>query len=242
MAAGLKSASINQILKLALKTIVLALIIFWLRRGGFTAGSSIIFILTFAVFYVRPPLGNAKFLPSALTLAIIPFFVPVASGAAEAMLVAGWGVVLFLILSTKNLVLLKRKNLYRVAHFAMVAILSFLLIERFSFMTQAVIFTAMLFIFREFYLKFADNDKEKKTLIAATESLIIIEIAWILSFVSIDIFMGTALITLSALIFHDTTLHRMHRTLDKQIVIRNGIIFGTLAFIIIIFSLKEILL
>ena len=238
MVAKLKSASINQTLRLTSKAALLTLIVFWLREGGFTAGVTAVFIGIFALFYLRPTINNVKFLSSAIILALLPFSVPVASGLAEFSLIVGWGIVLFLILSTKNLLLLKRKNLYRIAHFAIIAILSLLLVERFGFTAQAVVFIAMLFIFREFYIKFSDSDKERKTLIAATESLIVIETAWILSFLSIDMFMGAALLTLFVFIFHDTTLHRIQGTLDKQTVIRNGVIFSVLALVIIIFALR----
>jgi len=233
MAVGLRSASTNQTLRLAFKATTLSLILLWLRSSGITFGISLLFLVVFVVFYAKPTLGNSKYLSSAIIMAVTPFFLPLISGPPEAIFISGWGIVFFLLLSTKNLLLLGRENIYRVAHFAMIAVLTLLLVERFSFISQAVIFTALLLIFREFYMKFGEEETEKNTLAAAIEAFILIEIAWMLAFLSVEIFIGAAFLTLFALIFHDTTLHKLRGTATKPIVIRNGIIFGVLAIVII---------
>ena len=236
MGAGLKSASTNQTLRLALKAIVLALLVFWLRSSGVTFGFSLLFLIAFAIFYTSPSLGNSKYLSSAIVLVAIPFFVPVVPGPPEAIFIGAWASVFFFLLSTKNLLLLRRRNIYGAVHFAIVAILALLLVQRFSLTSQAVIFTAMLFIFREFYTKFSEEKTDKNTLVAALEAFILIEIAWMLAFLSVKAFMGAAFLTLFVLIFHDTTLHRTKGTLTKQIAIRNSVIFAALAITIIALS------
>lgn len=236
MAAVLKSASTNQTLRLAFRALVLALILFWLRSAGLTAGISLIFLTVFTLFYTRPPLGNAKYLSSAVILLIAPFFVRVSQGAPEVLFIIGWGIAFFLLVSIKNLILLNRVNIYRVVHFAIVATLSLLLIERFGFTAQAVVFVALLFVFREFYANFSETGIEKISLIAAIESFILIEISWMLSFLSTGVFISAAFLTLFAFVFHDTTSHRLKGTLSKQIVARNGTIFGVLAVAIMIVS------
>ena len=125
---------------------------------------------------------------------------------------------------------------YRVVHFAIVATLSLLLVERFGFTTQAVIFVALIFVFREFYVNFSEAQIERKTLVAAVESFILIEVSWMLSFLSTGVLISTAFLTLFALIFHYTTIHRFKGTLNKQIVMRNGTIFAVLAVVIMIVS------
>jgi len=236
MAAVLKSASTNQTLRLAFKALVLALVLLPLRSAGLPVGASLIFLVVFTLFYIRPPLGNAKFLSSAIVLAVAPFFVRITQGAPEVLFIIGWCIAFFLLVSIKNLVLLSRVNIYRVVHFAIVATLSLLLIERFSFTAQAVVFVALLFVFREFYANYSETEIERKTLIAAIESFILIEISWMLSFLSTGIFISAAFLTLFIFIFHDTTIHRLKGTLNKQIVARNGTIFGVLATVIIIVS------
>ena len=238
MAVVLKSASINQTLRLASKAFVLALILFWLRSAGLPVGVSLIFLITFVLFYARPSLGNAKFFSSAVVLLVAPFFVSVSQGTPEILFIIGWSITFFLLVSIKNLILLSRVNIYRVVHFTIVATLSFLLIERFGFTAQAVVFVALLFVFREFYVNFSETEVEQKTLIAAIESFIFIEISWMLSFLSTGVFISAAFLTLFALIFHDTSIHRLKGTLNKEIVIRNGTIFGVLAGVIMIASLR----
>jgi len=213
--------------------------LFWVRSGGFPFWSSLLFIVVFAIFYTRPAIGNSRFITSALTLSIAPFFIPVASDPIEVIFAGGWGIVIFLLLATKNLILLQRKNIYRIAHFTIVASLSIILIEHLTFMSQVVLFVTLLFLFREFYLKFSENKSEHKTLVAAVESFILIEIAWILSFLSLDVLVGAALLTLFAFIFHDTTLHKLNDELKKQILVRNGAIFAILAIAIVAFSAQS---
>lgn len=239
MAAVLKSASINQTLRLASKAFLLSLIIFWLQSASFPVNISLIFIAVFAFFYTRPSLGNAKFISSAMILLIAPFFVRASEGPPEILFVIGWGTAFFLLVSIKNLIVLSRMNIYRIVHFAIVAMLSFFLVDRFGLTAQAVIFVALLFVFREFYINFSETDTEKKTLIAAAESFILIEISWMLSFLSTGILISVAFLTLFAFIFHDTTINRLRGTLNKEIVIRNGATFSILAIIIMIASLYK---
>ena len=236
MAAVLKSASINQTLRLAFKALVLALILFWLRSAGFPVGISLIFLIAFTLFYTRPLLGNAKFFSSAIILLVMPFFVRVSQGAPEVLFIIGWGVAFFLLVSIKNLILLNRVNIYRVVHFAIVATLSLLLIERFGFTAQAVIFVALFFVFREFYVNFSETKIEENSLIAAIESFILIEISWMLSSLSTGVLISAAFLTLFTFVFHDTAIHKLKGTLDKQIVVRNGTIFSVLAAVIMIVS------
>jgi len=227
MAAKLRSVSTNQTLRLAFKASTLTLILFWLRSAGFTIGLSIFFLSVFVLFYTRPALGNAKFLPSGTALVIAPFFVSVAQGLPETLFAAGWGTVFFLLLSTKNLLLLQRQAIYRIVHFTIVATLNLILIGRFGLTSQAVIFVAMLFIFREFYINLMETKNERITLIATLEAFTLIEIAWVLSFMSVGVFIGSAFLTLFVFIFHDTMLRRISGVLSKQAVLRNGIIFAS---------------
>ena len=238
MAAKLRSASINQTLRLASKALLAAALLYWIRSGGFTFGASLFFILIFGVFYLRPTLNNGRFTPSALALVLIPFFSPVLSSGTEFLLVTFWGVSFFLLLGIKNLVLIPRQKVYRVVHFGLVAALGTILIEHFSLTTQALTFAALLFIFREYYLTIVETESERPTLIAALEAFIFMEIAWILSFLAIDVLISGAFLTLFAFVFHDTTTHRLVNTLTKPIIVRNGILFGVLTIVISILSAK----
>ncbi len=238
MAVKLKSASINQTLRLASKAFVVSLLLYWMRSGGFTFGISLLFVLVFGFFYLKPALNNGRFTPSALALMLVPFFSPVLSSGMEFLFISSWGVSFFLLLGIKNLVFIQRQKTYRVVHFGIIAALGTLLIERFGFTSQALIFVALLYIFREFYLTITEAESERPTLIAALEAFIFIEIAWILSFLAIDVLISGAFLTLFAFIFHATTTHRLTGKLTKPIIIRNGALFGILTIVISILSAR----
>lgn len=241
MVVKLKSVSTSQTLRLAFKAFALALILFWLRSRGFTVGISVFFLSVFTLFYARPSLGNTKFLPSGVILAVAPFFVTLTQGLPEALFAAGWGVIFFLLLSTKNLLLPQRQGIYRVVHYTIVVVLNLILIDRFGFTSQAVVFVAMLFVFREFYIRVIETGNEQRTLIAALEAFTLIEIAWVLSFLSVGVFISSAFLTLFVFIFHDTVLLRMKGTLNKQTVVRNGVIFAVLVVLLITISVGDTL-
>jgi len=238
MAVRLKSVSINQTLRLASKALVASLLLYWLRSSGFGGGVTLLYILVFLLFYLKPTLNNGRFTPSAFSLLIIPFFLPLVSGPSEILFIASWGLSLFLLLGVKNLVLMQRKNSYRIVHFTIVAALGSLLLSRFGFLSQAVIFVTLLFVFREFYMTVTTADGERPTLIAALEAFIFVQISWVLSFLSTDVLVGGAFLTLFAFIFHDTTTHRLTGTLTKSIIVRNGALFGILTLVILIISIK----
>jgi len=156
----------------------------------------------------------------------------------EFLFIASWGISFFLLSGVKNLVLIPRHKAYRVVHFGIIAALGTLLIERFGFASQALIFVALLFLFREYYLTITETESERPTLIATLEAFIFIEIAWILSFLAIDVLVSGAFLTLFAFIFHDTTTHRLTGALTKPIIIRNGVLFGILTIVISILSAR----
>jgi len=242
MVVRLRSASINQTLRLASKAIVVSLLLYWLRSGGFAFGTLLLFVLAFGIFYLKPSLNNGRFTPSALALLLIPFFSPVLSSGIELLFISSWGISFFLLLGIKNLVFIQRQKVYRIVHFGITAALGTLLIERFGFTSQALIFVALLYIFREFYLTITETESERPTLIAALEAFIFIEIAWILSFLAIGVLVSGAFLTLFAFIFHDTTTHRLTGALTKPIIIRNGVLFGVLTIVISILSARGIII
>src|SRR3989338_2521712 len=187
MGARLKSASINQTLRLALKVLIASTLLYWLRSGGFSFWVALVFILAFGVFYLRPMLNNGKFIPSSLALLSIPFFSPVLASGGEFLFITSWGVSFFILLGVKNLVLIQRQKAYRIVHFG---------------------------------------------IIAALEAFMFIEIAWIILFLSVDVLIGGAFLTLFVFIFHDTTTHRLAGSLSRAIVVRNAVLFAALTILI----------
>jgi len=207
-----------------------------MRSEGFGFWASAVFLVTFSVFYFRPTLNNARFTPTAIALAVIPFFSPVLPSGTELIFVISWGISFFLLLGVKNLIVIKRQQVYRIVHFGVVAALASILIERFGFGAQALIFTALFLLFREYYITVTETESERQTLIAALEAFIFIEIAWTLSFLGVDVLISSAFLTLFTFIFHDTTTNRLTGMLTKPVLIRNGALFSILALVISVLS------
>ena len=232
MVQKLKSASTNQTLRLTFKAFTASFVLYWMRSGGITLWQSTVFIAVFGLFYFRPSLNNVRFVSSALAMLIIPFLSPALYSGAEFLYLASWGASFFMLLGSKNLILVERQKAYRLVHFAIVAGLGTILIERFGLTSEALVFVALLFIFREYYITITKKEGELPTLIAALEALVFIELAWISSFLTVDVLVGGAFLTLFALIFHDTTVHRLTGTLSTTLLIRNAALFGVLALVI----------
>jgi len=238
MAVRLESVSANQTLRLIFKAVISVFFLHWLRAGSFSFWVSLMYVLVFAILYFIPPLNNGRFAPSAILLLVVPFFIPLLSGRAEFLFLVLWTAAFTVLLGVKNLVLIQRQNFYRVVHFAIIAVLGSILLERFSLASEALIFVGLLFLFREFYLTGSSSGGEKPALIAALEALLFIQISWVLSFLSIDVVVGGAFLTLFTFIFHDTTANRIENTLTKSVIIRNVILFGSLTLLILILSIK----
>ncbi len=233
MAAGLKLASKNQTLRLILRALIAGLVVLWMRSGSFGVVSTFLFFAILIFLYTKPPLHSGRFLSSMLVLALLPFLVPKTAGVEEVFVAAAWGVLLMILLGVKNVILLKRKEIYYVLHLVLVAVSTAFLFSSFNFILEIVIFIVFLFLFREFYAanKSTENSHQLN-LISSVEALIAVEIAWAMSFLSVNFLAGAALLTLFIFIFHDTATHYLKGTLSKEIIVRNAILFTILSVII----------
>lgn len=238
MAAKLKSASINQTLKLALRVLPIALVALWMRAAG---GTSLIVGLLFLALYIfsytRITLHAKRFFPSALALVALAFWTPKVGGAPEALFISIWGILYFLLLSIKNLIIVRRQEVYRFLHLVLIAAISTLFFVSFSLTSQIILFIAYIVLFKEFYTVLAPKDDNRITLIASTESFLAIQVAWAASFLSINFLSAAALLTLYIYIFHDTAIHSLSGKLSSKVIIRNTLVFGILAALILALSL-----
>ena len=163
MAAELKSASTNQILRLTSKVFIATVAVYWLRSSDFGILPTILFIGLISIFYIKPPIHAKQFLPSALVLMALPFFIPRATGIEEIFIVLGWGILLLLVFGIKNVVLLKRKEVHYLTHLIIIAILTSLFFVGFNFffkLKDAFFFEGFFFfdffptLFTDFFLNF----------------------------------------------------------------------------------------
>ncbi len=234
MVVELKSALKNQPLRLALRVALLALVVFWMREEAFSLGLTFLYIALFVTFYLRPPIHVKHFFPSSLVLLFLPFFVPLFSGVQEFVIIVTWGILWLLVMGVKNVVILRRRESHHIAHIALVAILGLLLFAAFSLALQIFAFVLFFLLFREFYLTHTDVVRSRLNLIASVGALLVSEIAWIISFLSINFLAGATLMTLSVFAFHNITVHYIKDTLESRTVIRNVTFFAFLVVVILL--------
>jgi len=236
MGVKLKSASINQTLQLALRASFVALIALWMRSSEFSVGVSLLFISLILLFYMRKSLHARSLLTSAIVLAGLAFFAPTIEGIQEFVFIATWGVLYFLLLNIKELVIVNRKEVYRFLHLILIAFINILFFVEFSFIGQIILFITFIFLFREFYPIISGKNEGKFILISATEAYLSVQVAWAVSFLSINFIAAAAILTLYIYIFHDLTTHYLLGNLNEKIRVRNGLVFIFLTILILIFS------
>lgn len=225
----------NPVLGLLLRTLIAALGVYFLRESSFGIGTLLLFLLLFWVIYLRPPLNNRKFLVSALSLLALPILLPLVVGILEWLLLILWAIAFFLFLGVKNLILLRRQGNYEIVHlllvfgFGVLYLLGFL-----PLIPQILLFLTFFLLAREFYSVLAPPYPQRLVLAAATHALLLVEIAWIISFLPINFLAGAAFLTLITLIFHDLILHHFQGTLSRQIILRNMTLFVALSIILIL--------
>ncbi|MBI2010838.1 MAG: hypothetical protein HYS89_01235 [Candidatus Colwellbacteria bacterium] len=234
MAVKSESVLINQNLKLAFRAALVALAFFWARSSSFSFLAVISFTALFTIFYFRPIFNAGRFSVSALTLFFLVFLIPpLASVSLEVYLTLMWGALFFTTLGVKNLVLLKRKGGYELVHSSLVFAMTALYFA--GSLPQVLLFIALFFLLREFYLGIdaLSDFLPRLVLAAAIIALILVEAGWLLTFVPVSPILGAGLITLSAFLLHDTLTHYLKGTLGRELILRNITIFFLVAILIV---------
>lgn len=233
MAARLELKGRRPALGLLLKAALAALGVYFLRETSSSIAALLLFSLVFLVIYLRPPLNNRKFLVSALSLLTLPVLLPPVAGILEWLLLILWGIVFFLLLGVKNLIFLRRQGNYEIVHILLVFGLGVLyLLDLLPLIPQIIFFLALFLLVREFYSVLAPPYPQRLVLAAVVEALLLVEIAWILSFLPINFLAGAALLALVAFIFHDLILHHFQGTLSRRIILRNVTLFTILSILL----------
>ncbi|MEX2033334.1 MAG: hypothetical protein WD889_02120 [Candidatus Colwellbacteria bacterium] len=233
MAAKLELKGRRPALGLLLKAALATLGVYLLRETSLSIVALLLFSPFFLVIYLRPPLNNRKFLVSALSLLALPILLPPVAGILEWLLLVLWGIMFFLLLGVKNLIFLRRQGNYEIVHLFLVFGLGVLYLLGFlPFIPQILLFLALFSLVREFYSVLAPSYPQRVILAAATHALLLVEIAWILSFLPINFLAGGALLALITFIFHDLILHHFQGTLSRQIILRNVTLFTMLSILL----------
>lgn len=219
MVERLKSALKNPALPLTLKAGLLALAVFWLRHWDLNFWRASVFILAFLYLYFNPKTNSARFMVSSAVWLGVVFRAPNLDGPTGFYLDLILGVLAFILLGVKNLILLKRQSAYYLLHLMLVvgaASLFFL-----GSLNQIVFFIALFFLIREFYIFVIRKDLELINLIAAAESMLLIQAAWVISFFPTSFLVGASFLVLITFTLHDTLVNHFKGTFNKQLALRD---------------------
>jgi len=232
MVERLKSALRNPALPLALKAGLLALAVFLLRHWDLNFWRASVFVLIFLYLYLNPKTNSAKFIISSVIWLGIVFQAPNLDGLLGFYLDLILSVLAFTLLGVKNLILIKRQGAYYLLHLMLVvgvASLFFL-----GSLSQIVFFITLFFLIREFHTLSIRKDLELINLIAAAESMLLIEAAWVISFFPTSFLVGASFLVLITFILHDVLLNYFKGTFNKQLILRDLGLFIVLTGLILL--------
>lgn len=209
MVAKLKSASKNQTLKLAVKSILFSIIVFWLRGAGFGFWPVTVFVIALLVSYAKPAINIGRFLIFGFAIVFLILLMPELHGA-EFYLAAWSGLLYYLFFGIKNLIFLKKQMWH---HYALFLILSglntFFFMNGAGILFQAAVFIISFLLYREYYALYTLIDSNKINLISIMQSFILVEFLWIVSLFSINI--------LTAVIFAAVSVFLIKDVLDRRL-------------------------
>src|SRR3989344_4459699 len=232
MVGKLKLALKSPVSPLALRATFLAIAIFWLRTGDFSFFKFLFFGTLFIFLYLKPALGATKFIVSAIALGVVIVFAPQVSELVGFYVNLALSALGFLLLGIKNLIFVRRQNLYYLMHLVLMTGLASL----FSLHLIASIpfFALVFFLFREFFTVMTPEKLELLSLVAALEGMLVMQVAWVTSFFPTSFLISSAVLVLFTFVFHDALIHHFKNTFSRDVALRSIAIFVALALLILI--------
>ncbi|MCR4261066.1 MAG: hypothetical protein NUV96_01915 [Candidatus Colwellbacteria bacterium] len=232
MVGKLKSALKSPVSPLALKATFLAIAIFWLRTGDFSFLKLLFFGALFLFLYLRPALGATKFAISALVLGVVIIFAPQVGELIGFYVNLTLSILGFLLLGIKNLIFVRRQNLYYLMHLVLMVGLASLF--SLGIIPPILFFILVFSIFREFYIVMTPEKPELLSLVATLEGMLVMQVAWATSFFPTSFLVSAAVLVLLTFLFHDTLLYYFKHAFSRYVALRSVAIFIVIASLILI--------
>lgn len=234
MAAAFALVSKNQTLKLAFKSLIFSLVVFWFREvGGFLP--ALILVCLYMYAYLRPLIQIKRFLISAITLLALPFITP-SLGLWEAYFSIFIGLLLFMLIGIKDLVFVRRRELSQLLYFLILGFVIYMYFPASGLNSQILIFLFIALLFRELYSSLLEGKQRKSLLISLVYGLVAIELSWATSLLPLSHFSISAIIVATLFIAHDFTLNHKLSSISRRLVLRDFIVFVATSLIAIFSS------
>jgi len=211
MVARLKSASKNQTLKLAVKSILFSIVVFWLREAGFGFWPMTVFVIALLVSYAKPAINMGRFLIFGFAIVFLILSMPELPGA-ESYLAAWSGLLYYLFFGIKNLIFLKKQMWHHYAFFLiLLGLNAFFFINSAGILFQAAVFAISFLLYREYYVLYTLIGSNKINLISIAQSFLLVEFLWMASLFSINILTAAVFAAVSAFFIKDVFDRRLNR-------------------------------
>jgi hypothetical protein len=224
MVVKFASLRIKPTLKLAFKGLLFAFLVLFVDEYHRSPFAILVFIAATSFLYFRPRLNSLKFAASFIALTAAPFILPPLPIGKIATAIA-LGVTFMLFLGIKNLVLVLRDKWYAIVHTLILVIYSAALFSSsLRFFTEAGAFVLFFLLFREFYYTMSILRGPRLVLSSALQSLVAIELLWVLRLLPIGFIASSAIFTLTLFIFFDVFLHHLSGHLSRKLILRDGTI------------------
>lgn len=224
MAAAFALVLRNQTLKLAFKSLLFALIVFWSREaGGFWPG--LILLCFFAYNYFRPLAQSGRFLVAFLTISSLPFIFPTLESWNNIYFSLFIGALAYALIGIKDLLFVKRKLICQFLYFMILGAVIYLYIADPTVINQVTVFILSILLLRELYGFITDWQRSRILLTSLVYSLLVLEFGWATSLLPTRQLVRAALIAAILFITHDLTLNYASRNLSKRLIVRNLIVF-----------------
>ncbi len=234
MAAAFALVSRNQTLKLALKSLLFSLAIFWWREtGGFSL--ALLLVVIFAYSYFRPLTQSSRFLTAFLVIVALPFaFPPVVF--LEFCLAIFIGILAYTVVGVKDLLFVNRKLIVQLLYFLILGTVIYLYLFRPGVLNQITVFILLSLLFRELYNFLLEESRTITLVLSSVYSLLAIELGWAASLLPLSRISASALVAAILLTAHDLTLNYKLNALSRYILFRDLALLFVLVIVIFLVS------
>lgn len=224
----------NPILRLLSKGLALAFLLFLsVYSGSYYAGLFFSGLLIY--WYIRPPLDLGKFALETALLLISIFLFPHESDPNILFTFSlSVGVLLSLIISLKNILIIRRDAGRLILRFGTLAIYNYLYFYgNFGLFSAVILFAAAVILMHHFYLDYIGRDRSR--LAGFLIGLILIQLNWILSLLPEDPFLRFVFSTTAFTLLGIGIMKNFNQTFDKRSLRQEAFLLGAALLLLLVF-------
>ncbi len=237
------------------KSVLVGLLLWYVQGSGFAAWPVTLFIITALVCYMQPvyktfTLGTSLIVTLSLALVLTSRFtitLPAqlhASGFGQLLFAIGFGFLFFILLGIKNVILVRRRQWYAVLFVALVYGISLLFFTSTSgdhAIRDTLLLTLFMYLLLREYVNVQEHPYHRALkVIILTQTVLVIETAWVLSLLPLGFSKAASLLTLLAMMLAGILDRYIRGTLTARFL-RLSVVLFTLLTGVIFLSVRWII-